>query len=158
MEKNTENYNFVRNKFEKCLKSLNFNFKILDFDDDLNYEVSFSAPKPFKFLDVLQGIVFANIIENSITLIVVNIYNIPSSKNISSFYKLVNDVNNIIIHGKFSVMKDIRQIIYRASIDCGDDFQDLTEKKIQLLADDYAENLIPLFSAIKKNDIKNSME
>lgn len=156
MEKNTKNYDLVKNKFEESLKSLKITFKVLDLeDDDINYEVYFSVPKLSKSLGSLQGVMFANLIENSITLIVVNIYNIPSKKNITPFYKLVNDVNNIIAHGKFSVKKDIRQIFYRASIDCGENFQDLTAKKIQLLIDDFGENIMPLFMTIYHNDIKN---
>lgn len=151
MEKITENYNYVRNKFEKCLEELSFSFKLLEFDDDddINYDISFEAPEPFKFVDTLQGIMYANIKENSITLIVINIYNIPKKKSITPFYRLVNDVNNTILHGKFSVREDIRQIIYTASVDCGDNFIDLSANKIKLLVNDYSENLMSLFIAIK---------
>lgn len=156
MEKNTKKYDFIRNKFEECLRSLKFTYKAIDLeDDDINYDVRFHAPKLFKSLGSLQGVMFANLNENSITLIVVNIYNIPSERNITPFYKLVNDVNNVIMHGKFSVKKDIRQIIYRASVDCGENFLDLTEKKIKLLIDDFGDNIMPLFMAIYQNDIKN---
>lgn len=158
MAMNTKEYDLIKTKFENCLMNLNLKYKHVDFgqeDDDVNYIIYINASKTFPALEALPALLYANIKENSITILVLNLYAFQKKERISPYYKLVNDVNTTILHGKFSVRKDIKQIIYNASIDCGDNFIALDEKKITILVDDFLENLFHLFAHIKrykKND------
>lgn len=152
MEKNTKDYNYVHQRMEQCLNNLNYNFEYVEFDEqdyDINYYVFFKIPF-IKSEELFQVLLYADLEDETVTLLSPNKYNLKDNKNIYDLYEVLNNVNNSILHGKFSIKKEDDVILYTVSINCGEDFNELNEKRIQSLINIFLQSLANLLKALSE--------
>lgn len=154
MEKNTNQYNEIKTKLESCFKELNYKYSLVDLNDnDLNYEVSIDSSYFFKSMSNIQGIFYACIGDNTITLTIPNIYYLDKKKDLNHLYRIINDINSLLNHGRFLIKENLNHIVYSSSINCGENFSELTTMKIKSLSDDFFNNLIKLIAIFLKEKI-----
>ncbi len=138
MEKSTKEYNDLKIKMENSFKNLNYHFEFVDFDDgDLNYFVRIILTKKMRF----NCLLYAEIKKASISLLSFNIYSFDKNESLDPFYKIMNDINSIISHGKFIISENMREIQYLSTINFKENFSDFTDNKIEILVEDYKNNL-----------------
>ena len=134
MVKNMKTYNYtdIQKKIESIFTKLKFEFSLLDFeDDDLNYSVQIQTIGKLKPLNYIDALIYFSNIDCSINFIVTNIYKLKDDSNLLSLYEIINSINNELSSGKFSIYGNAnKQIIYRCSSSCGDNFNNLTEETI----------------------------
>ncbi|SOY32197.1 hypothetical protein AMURIS_04955 [Acetatifactor muris] len=117
----------IKNKIESIFNSLHIKYQILDFpDNDLNYTLQVSTIGKLKALKSINCMLYLRRIDYSLNIMVANIYKIKESENILDIYELLNDLNLKISSGNFMIYGDsTKQIIYKASVNCGNNFSEL---------------------------------
>lgn len=153
MAKNTYKHNDTIKHFENILTDLNYSFNKLSFDndDDINYDVSINTTGFLSKLQSINVLIYLNFSSYSIHILIGNIYRFDQNEDMNPFYKKVNDANEIISGGSFTVNERLRQILYSSSIYCGNEFSELSVNKVKLLIDSAMNNLIVLLNIIAGN-------
>lgn len=129
------NYKKTQRKAEKVFKELGIEFLMEDFnksDKDLNYLIHITTMGGLKPLNYIKALIYFNFSVFSMNLLIANIYKIEESENINELYSIINKINLNISSGSFGIFEydecgnhKLSQIIYKSSINCGDDFSDL---------------------------------
>lgn len=146
----------TKEKLEKIFFDLGIKFTYLDYfnDDDLNYELLISPTGVLKPLKTIRSICYYNFEDNTINILVPNIYKIDNEDNISSLYKIVNDANLHTVMGSFSIFEnDItksKQIVYRTTYKCEENFDNFTKSSFEDHIESLILNISYIFHLIKK--------
>ena len=152
MEKNIQSYNKLCEELEINFKKLGYKYKKIDLDEDANYMLSIGTEKSglesIRKLKTIDGVViYVDVADYSLNIIATNVYKINRERDINTYYKLVNNVNNIIDHGRFSLYAEKYSILYRSTIEQG---EGSLEKKIKNIVDEYLGNLAIFYVCKKK--------
>ena len=78
------------------------------------------------------------------------VYKIKEKENINTYYKLVNDTNNLIKHGKFAISESEKMIIYKISRDLDSDYQGLSKEMLKNIIDTFIDNFYTLIFVLYK--------
>lgn len=162
METITNDINISAQKLEQVLNELKINYGKIDLDDgDINYIINFSSENAklisIRELNTIEGLIFIDAESRSLNFIVINIYLIKDQKNINYYYELVNEVNGIINHGKFTIYKDPYRIIYRAVVDYDNTYDIFSKDLLQSIVDDFLDNLSVFYVILKKRGIDKNV-
>lgn len=153
MVRNMKNYNEVRNKIESILTSLNIDYTFLNLeDDDLNYSIDIpTLSNKLKLLNSIHSIMYL-CDDFTLNFISPNIYVIKNDEELSPYYEIINDANISLTSGSYTIFdaKDCNVIVYRSSINCGNEFSELNEELIRLHILLFLSSLEDLLEALKK--------
>ncbi len=127
MVKSMKNYNELKSRIEGIFDSLEIKYSILELEDtDLNYKIQISTIGKLKPLNSITCVFYLCEADMSINLIVGNIYRVYEENDLLFLYKTINSINMSIINGNFILTDDSpKQIFYKSSVNCGDNFSDL---------------------------------
>lgn len=150
-----EQYIEQKIKLEKIFSDLSIKYEYQDLeDDDLNYFIIFDTPKGrLKPLKSIGGVLYLSPELYTLSMLILNIYQFKDSDNVESFYKIINTVNTKLSYGNFSIYEgkdEKRQIIYRCSIHCGNDFSILDEQMVKNMIVNFVLGLDEMFEHIFK--------
>lgn len=148
METITKSYEEICNKMETILRELDCSFEKNDLDDDINYFVSIETSGGLKKLGQINSLLYISANHYTANLIIANIYRFEKKEDMSPFYIKINQANERITGGSFTINEPTRQIIYTSSIYCGDNFRELTVNKIRLLLYSSLSNLAVLLKIL----------
>ena len=150
-----KNYNNLKAKVETIFKDLHIAYKLLDFqDDDLNYDIQINTTGKLKLLGQINGILYFSSNDYSMNLIVGNIYRIKNDKKLLSLYEILNQVNQMQTAGNFTLYnaENDKQILYRSSIPCGEDFSKLSKTLMHFHYRNFISSLEVLLEYLKKSE------
>lgn len=153
-----KNVNKTKEKLERIFSDLDIKFTYLDYfnDDDLNYELLISSTGVLKPLKTIRSICYYNFEDNTINILVPNIYKIDNEDNIGSLYKILNEANLHIVMGSFSIIEnDItksKQIVYRTTYKCEENLDNFTKSSFEEQLESLILNISYMFHLIKKDD------
>ena len=118
--------------------------------------IRFDASDIVKGMPKLQALLYFVFEDSSVHINIYNIYKIKSNDDKDKFYKMLNDLNQMINFGAFYLSQDMGGIVYSSSIKLEDDLSDLTSNKISDLIYKFLNNLSILVDEITKiRKIKN---
>lgn len=162
MGMNTNEINSSCEKLEQTFNELDVKFGKIDLnDEDVNYLINFSTSNAklfsIKALNTIEALVFIEPENSSLNFMALNVYQIKNAKKLNYYYEIVNDVNGIINHGKFTIHKAPYRIIYRAVIDYDSSFDIFSKELFKSILDDFLENLSILYIIMKRRDIDNNV-
>lgn len=156
-----ENYKItIQKKIQQIFENLKITYNYLKIrDDDLNYEIEIPSIGIFKPLNSISCIFFLRFDDFSSNLLAVNIFKISNKDKDSNLYKIVNDTNLECSGGAFSIYKiDMeedgdydKQIIYKSTMNCGNEFSELNDEKVRMQMLSFITALNILFDNIKGN-------
>lgn len=156
MVRNMERYEALeqlKRKIELIFERLKINYELLDLEDeDINYDIEFNANGKYKAVGRINGILYFHHNDYSLNLIISNIYRLKESDNLSFFYELINNLNINFTYGKFYVLTDKTQIIYRSNVSCGENYLLLNESLLQTHLDIFIDALEILFESIRSKN------
>lgn len=146
MEKNIQDYNSFSDRLEKVLNNLGYSFRIVDLgDNDLNYILILNGKQSnilsLKKIDKISCLIYIDNMDKSLNFMAINLYRIQDKNDLENCYKLVNDVNYAIDHGKFSVQENLSNITYKAVIDYNEQYDIISEPIIKKIIRDFFYNL-----------------
>ncbi len=150
-----KNYNDLKTKVENIFNDLHITYEILDFqDDDLNYDIQISTAGKLKLLKQINCILYFSSKDYSMNIIVGNIYRIKKDENLLSIYELLNEVNQMQTAGNFTIYNatNDKQIFYRSSIPCGEDFSKLNKSLIHFHLRNFTSSLGILLEYLKRRE------
>lgn len=154
MEKNIQSYDELCEELESNFKELGYGYKKINLDEDANYILSVSTEKSelesIRKLKTIDGLlIYVDVKYYSLNIIATNVYKINPERDINTYYKLVNDVNSNIDHGRFAIYEERHAVLYRSTIERGGES---LKKKIENIVDEYLENLEIFYICKKKMD------
>ena len=153
MVPNMNKYEELNFKVQSILHNLKVKFTNVDIDGDLNYSIQISTIGKLKNLNYINALLYFEMIDDSMNFFVGNIYKILKSDDVLSIYEKINYINNTNYSGHFSVYgNEKKQIVYRSSIFCGDDFCCLNEQLIQSIIIPFIAALEELIELFKKEN------
>lgn len=147
MQKNKD----IIDKIESIFKSLHITYKILDLEDkDINYFIQVSTIGKLKSLNSISCMLYLKEIDHSLNIVVANIYKIKQNENVLEIYELINTLNLKIASGNFMIYGDApKQIIYKSSVNCGDNFLELDENLVKFQIVSFISYLEDLLDQLK---------
>lgn len=160
MVKNMRNCDKLKSKMKEIFNSLEIEYSILEFsDDDLNYEIQVSTIGKLKPLNSITCILYLCEFDMSINLIVGNIYRVYDESDLLSLYRIINSINMSINNGNFILSDDSpKQIIYKSSVNCGDDFAELDDELVIFQINIFVGALERLLDLLKGNVLQRPYE
>ncbi len=153
MVKSMKNYDNLKLKMKKIFDSLQIEYSMLELnDDDLNYRIQISTIGRLKPLNSITCVLYLCETDMSMNLLVGNIYRVNNESNLLFLYKTINDINMSISNGNFVLTDDSpKQIFYRSSVNCGDDFSDLDEELVRYQIISFISALERLLELLKES-------
>lgn len=150
-----KDYSIAKNKIETIFHELKIAYKDIDLqDDDINYIISFGTYGGLKSLKSINGILYLHFSDFSLNFIVLNIYTLGKNDcyiDTLDIYEVVNDINSEILCGKFLV-EDNKSIIYKSSINCGDNYIGLDNQVVKKQIDIFLDSLSKMYIILKNKE------
>lgn len=142
----------IKEKIENIFKELRIKYHEVDLkDDDLNYWIYINISGRFKAMDTIAGCLYLSSDNYQMCLLVANIYRFAENEDVTPFYKIVNDANAY-AHGTFAITGDQKQIIFRNTDYCGEDFSELSIEAVKIQINNFVCGLEKIFDAIKEQN------
>lgn len=146
---------------ERIFENIKIEYEYIDLeDDDLNYLISFNTSRfgKLKVKNDISGILYLSAVDNTLNMMVLNIYKLSDADDINAFYKYLNNLNQKVARGRYTIDDNSKQIIYRVTSNCGDEFEGLNEDLISLQLTSFMYGLEDLINWIAKEKEVNGKE
>ena len=147
----------IEKQIEKIFIENKIIYRKLPIDDnDLNYFIQIPAIGDLKPLKRIHAYFYADFDDNTINLIIPNVYKISDKDDISYILEIINKTNLKNAVGLFAITEgEESQIIYRDDVNCGENFCNLSNKLVMAQFALFTTQLSYLFEQLDKGNKKH---